>query len=145
MVSASEIVVRPVQKSWPESVQRPLVHALSVAQDVAFAHLADAGVPGQGEMHRALFVWLQPGALRSLRRVLNQVSAIVSGALPDGTAVDLIILNSAPELLEVVEAAGGLIVESDPDERRRALEAAAATPGEDDGSYRRKGPWWWPF
>ncbi len=144
-MSASEIVVKPVQKPWPESVQRSLVQALSAAPDVAFAHLADAGVPGQGEMHAALFVWLQPGALRSLRRVLNQVSAIVSGALPNGTAVDVIILNSAPELLEVVEAAGGLIVEGDPDERRRALEAAAAAPAEDDGFIARKGPWWWPF
>ncbi len=122
-----------------------MVHVLSAAPDVAFAHLADAGVSGQGEMHTALFVWLQPGALRSLRRVLNQVSAIVAGALPDGFAVDVIILNSAPELLEVVEEVGGLIVESDPDERHRALEAAAAGPTEDEGSYPRKGPWWWPF
>jgi len=144
-MSASEIIVKPVQKPWPESVQRSLAQALSAAPDVAFAHLADAGVPGQGEIHTALFVWLQPGALRYLRRVLNQVSAIVSGALPNGIAVDVIILNSAPELLEIVEAVGGLIVECDPDERRRALESAAATPSENDDSYSRKGPWWWPF
>ncbi len=141
-MSASDIVVKKVQKPWPDAVVRSLVQALSAAPDVAFAHLVDAGVPGQGEIHTALFVWLHPGALRSLRRVLNQVSAVVSGALPDGTAVDVIILNSAPELLEQVEAAGGLIVESDPAERRRALEAAAAEPAVGE---REDGPWWWPF
>lgn len=141
-MSASEIVVTPVRKPWSEYVVNKLVQALSAMPDVAFAHLVDAGVPGQGEVHTALFVWLHPGALRSLRRVLNQVSAIVSGALPDGMAVDVIILNSAPELLEQVEAVGGLIVESDPEERRRALEAAAAEPA---GGEREDGPWWWPF
>ncbi len=141
-MSASDIVVKKVQKPWPDAVVSSLVQALSAAPDVAFAHLVDVGVPGQGEIHTALFVWLHPGALRSLRRVLNQVSAIVSGALPDGTAVDVIILNSAPELLEQVEAVGGLIVESDPAERRRALEAAAAEPAVGE---REDGPWWWPF
>jgi len=144
-MSASEIVVKPVRKPWPEAVVGSLVKALSAAPDVAFAHLVDAGVPGQGEVHTALFVWLQPGALRSLRRVFNQVSATVSGALPDGTAVDVIILNSAPEWLEQVEAVGGLIVESDPEERGRALAAAAAEPIEGEGEHLRRGPWWWPF
>ena len=144
-MSASDIVVKPVRKPWSEPVLQSLVRALSAAPDIAFAYLVDAGVPGQGDMHEALFVWLQPGALRSLRRVLNQVSAIVSGAMPSGKAVDVIILNSAPEMLEVVEAAGGLIVENDPEERRRALEAAAATPTDDYGDPPRKGPWWWPF
>ncbi|MCK5378240.1 MAG: hypothetical protein KAJ78_02500 [Acidobacteria bacterium] len=144
-MSASEIVVKPVREPWPEAILQRVVQALSGASDVAFAYLVDAGVPGQGDMHVALFVWLQPGALRSLGRVLNQVSAIVSGAMPSGKAVDVIILNSAPEMLEVVEAAGGLIVENDPEERRRALEAAAATPTDDYGDHPRKGPWWWPF
>ncbi|RLE32385.1 MAG: hypothetical protein DRJ61_09605 [Acidobacteria bacterium] len=144
-MSASEIVVTPVRNPWSEYVVNKLVQALSAMPDVAFAHLVDAGVPGQGEVHTALFVWLHPGALRSLRRVLNQVSAIVSGALPDGMAVDIIILNSAPELLEQVEAVGGLIVESDPEERRRALEAAAAEPAGGEGDGLRVGPWWWPF
>lgn len=144
-MSASEIIVKPIRKPWPKAVIQPLTQALSAATDVAFAHLVEAGVPGQGEVHPALFVWLQPGALRSLGRVLNQVSVIVSRALPDGISVDVMVLNSAPELLERVEAAGGLIVESDPEERRRALEAAAAPPDSDEGDQNRKGPWWWPF
>jgi len=141
-MSASDIVVEKVCKPWPQAILNSLTQALAAAPDVAFAHLVDAGVPGQGEIHTALFVWLQPGALRSLRRALHQVSAVVSGALPDGTAVDVIILNSAPELLEQVEAVGGLIVESDPAERHRALAAAAAEPIEGE---REDGPWWWPF
>ena len=142
-MGASEIVVKPIREPWPKAVVQPLVRALSATTDVAFAHLVEAGVPGQGEAHPALFVWLQPGALRSLGRVLNQVSAIVSRALPEGTAVDVMILNSAPELLEPVEAAGGLIVENDPEEHQRALDAAAAPRDEDECS--RKSPWWWPF
>lgn len=144
-MSASEIVVEPLRKPWPKAVVQSLVQALSATPDVAFAHLVEAGVPGQGQAHPALFVWLQPGALRSLRRVLNQVSVIVSRALPDGTALDVMILNSAPELLERVEAAGGLIVECDPEERLRALKAASAPSDRDHEGQARTGPWWWPF
>lgn len=144
-MTVSEIVVKPVREPWPKEQVQSLVQALAGSPDIAFAHLVDAGAPGQGEMHTALFVWLRSGALRSLRPALNQASTIVAGAIPDGTAVDLIILNSAPELLEKVEAVGGLIVEGDPEERRRALEAAAAVPTEDDGDHPHKGPWWWPF
>ena len=142
-MSASEIVVEPIRNPWPKETVEALKRELSAAPDVAFAHFVDAGVPGQGEMHAAVFVWLQSGALRSLRAALNQVSKTVAGALPDGVAVDVIILNSAPELLDQVEAVGGLIVENNPEERRHALEAAAAGPG--DGEIQRQGPWWWPF
>jgi hypothetical protein len=122
-----------------------LTRALSATSDIAFAHLVDAGVVGQGEMHATVFVWLNSEALRSLRAALNQVSSVVAAALPDGMAVDVIILNSAPELLEQVEAVGGLIAENDPEERQRALDAAASDPGEEPGEEGRTGSWWWPF
>lgn len=118
--------------------------ALLTLPDVAFAHLVESGVPGLGAMHPAVFVWLQPDALRTLRLTLNQVSAAVAGALPEGRSVDVLILNSAPELLETVEAAEGLIVEADAGERRRALEAARTGP-EGPASEAPRSRWWWPF
>ena len=58
--------------------------------------------------------------------------------------LDVLVLNSAPELLAAVEEARCLLVERDPDERRRAREAAAAgSRGSSDGAAPR--PWWWPF
>jgi hypothetical protein len=91
----------------------------------------------------ALFVWLQPAAMRSLRMSLNLVSEIVADVLPEAVHLDVLILNSAPELLDRVESAGCLLVERDPDERRRALEAAAAPVGGAGVAGRRRP--WWPF
>ena len=62
-------------------------------------------------------------AVRSLRAALNLVSDIVAKTLPRDRFVDIVILNSAPELLPEVERAGCLFVEPDPEERRRALAA----------------------
>ena len=53
-----------------------------------------------------LFVWLVPAAMRSLRAALNLVSDTVAKALPGNQFLDVVILNSAPELLPDVERAG---------------------------------------
>jgi hypothetical protein len=70
-----------------------------------------------------LFVWLVPAAMRSLRAALNLVADTVAKTLPGDQFLDVVILNSAPELLPEVERAGCLFVEPHPDERRRALAA----------------------
>ena len=92
--------------------------------DLAFAHLVDVEVPAGGESAGlVLFVWLVPDALRSLRAALDLVSEIVARALPADRYLDVVILNSAPELLSEVESAGCLLVEPHPEERKRALSA----------------------
>jgi hypothetical protein len=75
-----------------------------------------------------LFVWLTAAAMRSLRHSLNLVSDEVARALPPGEYLDVVILNSAPELLDDVERAGRLLVERDPGERERALQAMRRVP-----------------
>jgi hypothetical protein len=119
--------------------------AIGSCPDLAFAHLVDVAVPGrQTAPEPALFVWLVPGAMGSLRAALNLLSAAVAGVLPADRFLDVLILNSAPELLVAVEEAGCLLVERDPEERRRAREAAAAgSQACSDATVPR--PWWWPF
>jgi hypothetical protein len=73
-----------------------------------------------------LFVWIVPAAMGSLRGALNLISEAVARALPEDRFLDVVILNSAPELLTPVEEAGCLLVERDSDERRRARDAAAS-------------------
>jgi len=58
-----------------------------------------------------------------MRASLNRVSELVAASIPPGTFIDVVILNSAPELLEDIEGAGGLFVENDGEERRRVLES----------------------
>ena len=70
-----------------------------------------------------LFAWLVPAAMKSMRAALNLLSDTVAKALPRDRFVDIVILNSAPELLPQVEGAGCLFVEPDPAERQRALAA----------------------
>lgn len=136
------MTVEPPRRPLEPKLQAELREALGRCPDVAFAHLPQVRVAGHGEPELALFVWLVPGALRSLRMALNLVSEVVARVLPAEYYLDVVILNSAPELLLQVEAAGCLVVERDPDERRRALEAASSDP-ETPLSSRR--PWWWPF
>lgn len=138
------IVVRPPARPLAPAVTEALRAALRSCPDVAFAHLVDVEVPeGPERASPALFVWLRPAAMRSLRLSLNLVSEIVAGVLPEACHLDVLILNSAPELLGDVEAAGCLLVEGDADERRRALEAAVAEGGDARAAGRQRG--WWPF
>jgi len=119
--------------------------AIGSCPDVAFAHLVDVAVPGQRTASEpALFVWLVPEAMGSVRAALNLLSVTVARVLPAERFLDVLILNSAPELLAAVEEVRCLLVERDPEERRRAREAAAAgARGSGEAAVRR--PWWWPF
>jgi hypothetical protein len=139
----SEIVITPrAGQLGPEIVQK-LSDQLGRCPDLAFAHLPLVLVPGRQERPApVLFVWLEAGALRSLRSALNLVSEAVSRALPDGEFLDVVVLNSAPELLDQVEAASSLLVERNPEERARALEAASEESASQPAEPR---PWWWPF
>ena len=120
-----------------------LAEALRNCPDVAFAHLPAVFVAGQqSRPELTLFVWLVPEAWRSLRSALNLVSRVVAETLPGPQYLDVVILNSAPELLEAVERADSLLVVRDPTERRRALQAAEDAHEE---LTRRPRPWWWPF
>jgi hypothetical protein len=144
-----EMEVRAPTEPWPRDRYTRLQRELGQCPDVAFAHLPEVLVAGhQREGARVLFVWLVPEALRSLRAALNAVSEIVARVLPSHEFLDVVVLNSAPELLEQVEAANCLLVEPDAEERAKALQAAAALAehtGEDTSPQSRRRPWWWPF
>jgi hypothetical protein len=144
-----------VGSDWPpgmriETPERPLEPevagklrlSLTACPDLAFAHLPQVFVPGEQERpDLVLFVWLLPEAMRSLRQAFNLVSEAVASALPPDRYLDVVVLNSAPELLEAVERAGCLLVERDPGERGRALEAARATSPVEPPVRRSR--WWW--
>ena len=109
-----------------EEAETALREGLDECPDLAFAHLVDVDVIESGEgPGMVLFAWLVPAAMRSMRAALNALSDTVAGALPRDRFIDIVILNSAPELLPEVERAGCLFVEPDPEERRRALSAIA--------------------
>ena len=137
------IVVRAPRAGLPRGVLDDLREGLERCPDVAFAHLTEVDVVELPEPPGlVLFVWLVPQALRSLRSALNLVSEVVARSLPGDQYLDVVILNSAADLLEQVEAAGCLLVERDAEERRRALAAARrGAAAEESGG----GPWWWPF
>ena len=110
------------------SVTSRLAEELARCPDLAFAHLVQVLVPARQERPElALFVWLRPSAMRSLRFALNLVSEAVARVLPDGDFIDVLVLNSAPELLAEIERARSLLVENDPEERIRAIAAASAS------------------
>ena len=116
----------PPRQPLDEESTENLKTSLFACPDVAFAHLVDVLVEGgDAPPSLSLFVWLVPAAVRSLRGSLNLLSETVAGAIPRDRCLDVLILNSAPELLEDVERAGCLFVERDSGERRRALEVVA--------------------
>jgi hypothetical protein len=128
MGGQDELRISPPDRPLDPRVKTRLAEELARCPDLAFAHLPQVLVPArQNAPSLVLFVWLRPPALRSLRFALNLVSEAVARALPDGDFLDVVVLNSAPELLDQVERARSLLVENDPDERARALAAAAAT------------------
>jgi hypothetical protein len=137
------IVIRAPARPLDAEVEAKLRSALGKCPDIGFAHLVEVEVSGRDEEPAlALFAWLTPQGMGSLRASLTLVSEIVAGVLPEGRFLDVLILNSAPELLDRVESAGCLLVECDPQERLRALEAAA-TGGSDEPTDGGRG--WWPF
>lgn len=126
MVKDQQIHITPPGQQLGEETEKRLLEGLDACPDLAFAHLVDVDVPEQGEgPGMVLFVWLVPAAMRSMRAALNLVSEAVAKALPGERFLDVVILNSAPELLADVERAGCLLIAPNPDERERALAAAS--------------------
>jgi len=143
MADSSGIVIEKRQRDLDPDVERRLIAELGRCPDLAFAHLPQVFVPGrQDQAELVLFAWLQPEALGSLRFALNLVTEAVSRALPSDQFLDVVVLNSAPELLEQIERAGCLLVERNAEERSRALAAAAQADTSPDMPSK---PWWWPF
>jgi hypothetical protein len=126
MAPNRQLRISPPGSPLGDEVEVKLREGLGACPDLAFAHLVDVDVPEQGDgPGMVLFVWLVPAAMKSIRAALNLVSEAVAKALPGDRYLDVVILNSAPELLPDVERAGCLLVEPHPDERRRALAAAS--------------------
>ena len=126
MAPDQQLRITPPGQPLGIEVENNLREGLEACPDLAFAHLVDVDVPGQGEgPGMVLFVWLVPAAMRSMRAALNLVSEAVAKALPGDRFLDVVILNSAPELLPDVERAGCLLIAPHPDERERALAAAS--------------------
>ena len=126
MSDDGELRIAPAERPLDPEVERRLRDELARCPDLAFAYLPQVMVHGrQDRPELVLFVWLRPAALRSLRFALNLVSEAVARILPDGDYLDVVVLNSAPELLDPVERARSLLVENDAGERSRALAAMA--------------------
>jgi hypothetical protein len=124
MAPDQQLRITPPGRPLGDEVEKKLREGLEACPDLAFAHLVDFEVLEQGEAPAmVLFVWLDPVAMRSMRAALNLVSETVAKALPRDRFLDVVILNSAPELLLDIERAGCLLVEPNPDERQRALAA----------------------
>ena len=116
--------ITPLRQPLDADVSDKLRQALLDCPDLSFAHLVEVEVSGSGDgPGRVLFVWLEPAAMKSMRAALNLVSDAVARALPRDQFLDVVILNSAPELLTQIERAESPFVEVDPEERRRALAA----------------------
>ena len=141
-----EMVIRAPAERWPEDRWQRMRYELSQCPDVAFAHLPEVLVPEhQSGASRVLFIWFVPEALRSLRSALNGVAEIVARVLPSHEYLDVVVLNSAPELLEQVEGAGCLLAEPVAEERRRALAASETIDDDSESEPVRRSRWWWPF
>lgn len=139
-----QVVITAARWAAEDRTVSELRRVLEACPDVAFAHLAQSQVPEvQSSPEPALFVWVVPSALRSLRSALNSVSEAVASVLPEDRFVDIVILNSAPELLGRLEAVGTLVAERHPEERSRALAALEDIEGYAPMPPRRR--WWWPF
>ena len=124
MTPDQQLRITPPGQPLGDEVEKKLCEGLEACPDLAFAHLVDVEVLEQDEgPAMVLFVWLDPVAMRSMRAALNLVSETVAKALPGDRFLDVVILNSAPELLSDVERSRCLFVEPHPDERKRALAA----------------------
>lgn len=137
-----EILIEAPGDELDDRAEERLRAELAACPDVAFAHLCRVTVAGHEPVAQpSLFVWLEPESVGSLRAALNLVAEAVARALPEDRCLDVLILNSVPELLEPVEADGRLVVERDPEERRRAADAARSPGPGPEPSPRRLWPW----
>jgi hypothetical protein len=119
-----EIRISRPDEPFGQANLEKLQTGLGSCPDLAFAYLAEVEVPESGHgPGLVLFAWLNPAALGSLRAALNLVSETVAGAIPRERYLDVVILNSAPELLPELEQEDCLLVEVIAEERRSALEA----------------------
>ena len=126
MASDQQLRITPPGQPLGDEVEKRLREGLEICPDLAFAHLVDVDVPEQGEgPGMVLFVWLVPAAMRSMRAALNLISETVAKALPPDRFLDVVILNSAPELLPEIERTRSLLVAPHSDERQRALAAVS--------------------
>ncbi len=135
-----ELIIEPPENGLTKDVEARLRTELGECPDVAFAHLCQVIVIGQSSTPQlSVFVWLLPEAVGSLGAALNLVSEAVARALPEKVFLDVLILNSVPELLAQVEETNCLLVERDREERRRAREAATCEPEEPPPGSPRRG------
>lgn len=141
------MIIQPLRERFEPEVEEALRERLSACPDLAFAHLVEVTVPGHSvRPDPTLFAWLLAGSLRSLRGALNAVAEAVAETIPSERYVDVVILNSAPELLDPLERASPPLVVRDPGERERALAALAGDGGQLaplSPAPRRR--WFWPF
>ncbi len=127
MASDHQLRITPPRQPLGDQVSKKLHEGLEACPDLAFAYLVDVDVHERDEgPGMVLFVWLVPAAMRSMRAALNLISEAVAMALPGDRFVDVVILNSAPELLPEIDRVGSPLVVPYPDERNRALAAAAS-------------------
>lgn len=142
--SSDDLRLLPPGEPLGPEIEERLGEILAACPDLAFAHLADVEVTEEpGSVSPALFVWLRPESMYSIRAALNLVSEGVARALPADRYLDVVILNSAPELLASVEGVGTLVADNDPEERSRARAAALDLEGYTPLPPRRR--WWWSF
>lgn len=136
--------LEPGAGSFSQHVEDELRDVLAACPDLAFAYLMNAEIEGHGEAGPVLLAWVSAGAMGSLKGALNLISEGVARALPDGRFMDVVILNSAPELLADAQLVAEPFVVNDSPELERAR--AATTDMED---YQPLPPrrrfWWWPF
>ncbi len=137
-------ISKPV-KGLADDVYAELARGLRVCPDVAFAYLPLVEIPETSDApHLVLFVWLRAEAMHSLRAALDLVSQVVAHALTSSDFVDVVILNSAPEMLSAIDDADCLIVDNEPEERSRVLDDAR-DPSHVPEAMPPQKRWWWPF
>ena len=78
-----------------------------------------------------------------MRSSLNLVSEAVARSLPEDLYLDVLILNSAPDLLAAVEASGEPFLVRDAHEREAALAAMEAPEDLPEPEQPRTRRWWW--
>jgi hypothetical protein len=138
-----EIRIEALDVELGREIEARLRARLLDCPDLAFAYLTRVTVAAHpGEAQPSLFVWLLPEGVASLRSALNLVSEAVARALPEDAFLDVLILNSAPELLGPVAATGVPFVVRDDAERQRAIEAAGVDSDGKEPEPRPRFRWW---
>ncbi len=139
------MIVQPLSTRFAPEVEDALVTRLRSCPDLAFAYLVEVTVPDHSDRpDPTLLAWLVRDAISSLRASLDLVAAAVAASIPGDSYLDVVILNSVPELLEALERTGNPLVVRDRDELERAFAASRGDPPPSPGPAPKK-PWYWPF